>query len=189
MEDPEKNGDLHKERDKTVAPDINEKSSAEEIADSPSPNKPRFPESDLSRGIVGWDGQDDPANPQNFSPGKKWGLLWLMSAITFLSPLASSMFSPAVSYVGEELHVDDEMLLSFSVSIFLFGYVVSAYCKVLYQTLHCFLRIHLEIARDTPYTFQPYIQAWYMRTSLTCCFYFLCYTAIELSSIETCTDR
>lgn len=84
-----------------------------------------FPVTDLDQGIVGWDSQDDPENPQNFSMTQKWGLLALMSAITFISPLASSTFSPAVSYVAADLHVTNEAVLSFSVSIFLLGYAVS----------------------------------------------------------------
>ncbi|PYH47113.1 MFS transporter [Aspergillus saccharolyticus JOP 1030-1] len=85
-------------------------------------SRPLFPETDLSQGIVGWDGQDDPNNPQNFANGRKWGLLALISSITFISPLASSMFSPAVSYVGDDFGVSNEYLLSFSVTIFLLGY-------------------------------------------------------------------
>ncbi|KAL4892149.1 MFS multidrug transporter [Aspergillus ambiguus] len=123
MEDPEKYGSSD-EIDKSAGAEINVKPSSEEITKPTNPGRPQFPETDLSQGIVGWDGQDDPSNPQNFSPGKKWGLLALMSAITFLSPLASSMFSPAVSYVGKDLNVPNETLLSFSVSIFLLGYVI-----------------------------------------------------------------
>jgi hypothetical protein len=93
-------------------------------AEAATPDTPRFPETDLSRGIVGWDSQDDPKNPQNFPSGQKWGLLALMSGITFVSPLASSMFSPTVSYVGEDLGVQNETLLSFSISIYLLGYSV-----------------------------------------------------------------
>jgi hypothetical protein len=84
-----------------------------------------YPETDLDQGLVGWDGQDDPQNPQNFSSAKKWTLLFLISAVTFVSPLASSMFSPAVSYVGKDLHIENETLLSFTVSVYLIGYVVS----------------------------------------------------------------
>lgn len=93
-------------------------------AEAATPDTPRFPETDLSRGIVGWDSQDDPKNPQNFPSGQKWGLLALMSGITFVSPLASSMFSPTISYVGADLGVQNEMLLSFSISIYLLGYSV-----------------------------------------------------------------
>jgi hypothetical protein len=85
----------------------------------------KYPETDLSRGIVGWDGQDDPHNPQNFEASRKWGLLALTSAITFVSPLASSMFSPSVSYVAVDLGVTNETLLSFSISIYILGYAVS----------------------------------------------------------------
>ncbi|OQE28597.1 hypothetical protein PENSTE_c003G06473 [Penicillium steckii] len=84
---------------------------------------PKFPETDLSQGLVGWDGQDDPENPQNFAAGKKWALLALISAFTLISPLASSMFSPAVVYMAEEFHETNETILSFTVSIYLVGYV------------------------------------------------------------------
>lgn len=83
-----------------------------------------YPETDLDKGIIGWDGQDDPNNPQNFAPKRKWMLLALMSSFTFISPLASSMFSPAISYVAADFGVTNETLLSFSVTIFLLGYTV-----------------------------------------------------------------
>ncbi|KAL2817766.1 MFS multidrug transporter [Aspergillus cavernicola] len=86
------------------------------------PTRPLFPESDLDKGIVGWDGQGDPDNPQNFASGRKWGLLALMSSIIFISPLASSMFSPSVAYVGNDFGVTNESLLSFSVTAYLLGY-------------------------------------------------------------------
>ncbi|KAL5364820.1 major facilitator superfamily domain-containing protein [Aspergillus floccosus] len=82
----------------------------------------QYPQTDLSRGLVGWDGQYDPSNPQNFAASKKWTLLALISAFTLIAPLASSMFSPAVVYMAEEFHETNETVLSFSVSIFLVGY-------------------------------------------------------------------
>ena len=85
----------------------------------------KFPETDLSQGIVGWEGQDDHENPQNFPYSRKWGLLSVISAITFVTPLASSMFSPAVNYVAVDLGVTNASILSFSVSIYLLGYTVS----------------------------------------------------------------
>lgn len=93
---------------------------------SPSPTKEQFPEMDLDKGIVGWEGQDDPANPQNFSPAQKWSLLALMSSVTIISPLASSMFAPAVTFMATEFKVTNTTLLSFSVSIYLLGYTVGA---------------------------------------------------------------
>lgn len=113
------------------------------------PDKHRFPETNLSEGIVGWEGQDDPENPQNFPSSRKWGLLALMAGITFVSPLASSMLSPAMEYVGDEFGVTNEPILSFTVSIYLLGYSVSIatpeylkrkrYAQVLTSMLTCSL--------------------------------------------------
>ncbi|EHK46037.1 uncharacterized protein TrAtP1_013129 [Trichoderma atroviride] len=96
--------------------------SVEKDTHATKPDKHRYPESNLSEGIVGWEGQDDPENPQNFPSSRKWGLLALMAGITFVSPLASSMLSPAIEYVGAEFGVTNEAILSFTVSIYLLGY-------------------------------------------------------------------
>lgn len=109
---------------RNLTPDL-EKQSTNQTAETSIQTKQIFPETDLSCGIVGWDGQDDPNNPQNFSPGKKWSLLALISVMTLISPLASSMFSPAISYVAVEFGVTNETILSFSVSIYILGYAVS----------------------------------------------------------------
>jgi multidrug resistance protein len=84
----------------------------------------KIPESNLENGIVGWDGQDDPEMPLNFAPSRKWLLLGLLSSITFVSPLASSMFAPAVSFADETFHNTSEILSTLSVTIFLLGYTV-----------------------------------------------------------------
>lgn len=89
-----------------------------------SPAAQLFPETDLSRGIVGWASQHDPENPQMFAASKKWALLGLISAFTLISPLASSMVSPAVVFMAKEFGETNETILSFSVSIYLIGYVV-----------------------------------------------------------------
>jgi len=44
-----------------------------------------YPEMDLDNGLVGWEGQDDPAHPRNFPEKRKWLLLGFVSAITFLT--------------------------------------------------------------------------------------------------------
>jgi multidrug resistance protein len=83
-----------------------------------------MPTSDLSKGLIGWESQDDPENPQNFPQSKKYMLLALISIITLISPLASSMFAPAVSFMGKDFGVTDQMILALTVSIFVLGYVV-----------------------------------------------------------------
>ncbi|KAJ5912321.1 hypothetical protein N7504_001204 [Penicillium tannophilum] len=98
-----------------------EKQPTETAADAQVPTV-QYPVSDLSQGIIGWESQDDPENPQNFASSKKWSLLALISAFTLVSPLASSMFSPAVVYMGEQFGETNETILALSVSIYLIGY-------------------------------------------------------------------
>ncbi|KAF2496338.1 MFS general substrate transporter [Lophium mytilinum] len=84
----------------------------------------KYPETDLDKGIVGWDGQDDPKNPRNFPDFTKWCLLGLVSLITLMSPLASSMFAPGVSFMDADFNNTSTILSSFSVSIFVLGFVL-----------------------------------------------------------------
>lgn len=98
---------------------------AESVLGQPA-TRQAIPETDLDRGIVGWEGQEDPAHPLNFPSSRKWTLLGFVSAVTFISPLASSMFSPALKSLSEDLGVTDQTLLSLSVSIYLLGYTVSS---------------------------------------------------------------
>ncbi|KAI9663534.1 MAG: hypothetical protein M1831_002543 [Alyxoria varia] len=73
--------------------------------------------------IVDWDGPDDPANPMNWSKSRKWSVVWLASALTFITPLASSMFAPGVPELMAEFGSDSTLLASFVVSVYLLGFV------------------------------------------------------------------
>jgi hypothetical protein len=35
--------------------------------------------------VVGWDGENDELNPMNWSDGRKWGILALVSLMTFIT--------------------------------------------------------------------------------------------------------
>ncbi|KAH8746059.1 membrane transporter [Diaporthe sp. PMI_573] len=83
-----------------------------------------YPLMDLDNGLVGWDSQDDPRNPRNFDERKKWFILFLIAAITFLSPLTSSIFAPGVGFVNEEFDNTSALLGSFSVSVFVLGFAI-----------------------------------------------------------------
>jgi hypothetical protein len=72
--------------------------------------------------IVFWDSPTDTVNPMNWSPKKKWGTVLLVSCITFLTPLASSMFAPGVPDVMETFHSTDNMLEGFMVSVYVLGF-------------------------------------------------------------------
>ncbi|EMC91426.1 hypothetical protein BAUCODRAFT_327165 [Baudoinia panamericana UAMH 10762] len=72
--------------------------------------------------IVDWDGPDDPANPQNWSPRKKWSNIAVLSILTLLTPLASSMFAPGVPEVMADFESDNQSLATFVVSVYLLGF-------------------------------------------------------------------
>jgi len=77
--------------------------------DLPSPN------------IVDFDGPDDTENPMNWRAPKKWGMISLVSAITFLTPLASSIFAPGVPEVMQEFNSTSDMLEGFMLSVYVLG--------------------------------------------------------------------
>lgn len=83
-----------------------------------------IPEMDLARGIVGWEGQDDPAMPLNFPSKRKWLLMSLIAWITFLSPFASSIFSSGVPEMDIEFDNTDSILSALTVSIMVLGFAV-----------------------------------------------------------------
>lgn len=87
-------------------------------------NPELVPVTDLDAGVVGWEGQDDPDMPLNFPSRRKWLLLGLISSITLISPLASSMFAPGVSFMDVDLHNTNTTISALTVSIFVLGYVV-----------------------------------------------------------------
>ncbi|RSM01686.1 hypothetical protein CEP52_008408 [Fusarium oligoseptatum] len=85
---------------------------------------PVHPVMDLDNGIVGWESQHDPQHPLNFSQSRKWFITGLLSAITFMTPFASSILAPTISYVAETYNETDLTKSAMPVSIFLLGYAV-----------------------------------------------------------------
>lgn len=83
-----------------------------------------IPVMNLAEGIVGWEGQDDPAMPLNLPQSKKWLLVGLLSAITLVTPFASSILSPGISSLMVEFGETDAIVGAMTVSIYLLGYVV-----------------------------------------------------------------
>ena len=94
----------------TAGTDIEAKAADAAVAEESDPN------------IVSWDGPDDPQNPMNFPSWKKSLMIGLVSATCFLTPLASSMFAPGVSYLMAEFHSSNKELASFVVSVYVLGF-------------------------------------------------------------------
>ncbi|TID16572.1 Major facilitator superfamily [Venturia nashicola] len=72
--------------------------------------------------VVDWDGEKDPPNPLNWTKKKKRVNVGLLSLMTLITPLASSLFAPAVPQVMKEFKEADSTVASFVVSIYVLGY-------------------------------------------------------------------
>jgi hypothetical protein len=86
--------------------------------DEPEPGE----EVERDPNVIDFDGPNDPENPMNWKASKKWGMVVLISAITFLTPLASSQFAPGVPEVMQEFHSTSELLEGFMVSVYVLGF-------------------------------------------------------------------
>ncbi|KAI9809372.1 MAG: hypothetical protein M1827_006884 [Pycnora praestabilis] len=92
------------------------------IARSTSTSHTEVEENSVETSIVSWDGPDDPANPLNWTNKMKWGNIAVISTITFITPLASSMFAPAIPEVLSDFHSNSSLLGAFSVSVYILGF-------------------------------------------------------------------
>ncbi|KAM0245868.1 hypothetical protein ACHAQJ_010426 [Trichoderma viride] len=72
--------------------------------------------------IVWWDGDDDAENPYNWPTWRKVLNTVLISCLTFITPLASSMFAPGVPDLMQEFHSTSDELASFCVSVYVLGF-------------------------------------------------------------------
>ncbi|QSZ32553.1 hypothetical protein DSL72_002131 [Monilinia vaccinii-corymbosi] len=73
---------------------------------------------------VSWDGDSDQLNPINWSSAKRWANTAVISAMTFSTPLASTMFAPGVPLVMDEFRSTNRMLETLVVSIFVLGFAM-----------------------------------------------------------------
>jgi hypothetical protein len=94
----------------------------EKIGDSASIASTAEPEDAVpDPNVVDFDGPNDLENPLNWKASKKWGMVALVSAITFLTPLASSIFAPGVPEVMREFNSTSDMLEGFMISVYVLG--------------------------------------------------------------------
>ncbi|KAH8766634.1 bicyclomycin resistance protein [Diaporthe sp. PMI_573] len=72
--------------------------------------------------IVWWDGPDDPENPMNWPSWRKVLTCVIISFLTFVTPLASSIFAPGVPDLMKDFRSDSNALASFVVSVYVLGF-------------------------------------------------------------------
>lgn len=73
--------------------------------------------------LIEWDGPDDPENPMNWAPRKKWIVTIMLGLMTFCVTFASSVFADATFAVSEEFHVSTEVS-TLGTSLFVLGFGV-----------------------------------------------------------------
>ncbi|KAI2468785.1 MFS general substrate transporter [Annulohypoxylon bovei var. microspora] len=74
--------------------------------------------------LVTWDGPEDPENPKNWSISKKWGVVFIVSIFTLVSPVSSSMVAPGLTAIGEELDIPEGFMRNIVLSIFVLAYAL-----------------------------------------------------------------
>lgn len=72
--------------------------------------------------IVFWDGEDDPANPYNWPNWLTTVNCCIISLVTFITPLASSIFAPGIPELMRDFKSDSAELASFVVSVYVLGF-------------------------------------------------------------------
>ncbi|KAL6713530.1 hypothetical protein ACLMJK_008995 [Lecanora helva] len=74
--------------------------------------------------LISWDGTDDPANPKNWTLGRKWAATVVVSFFTFISPVSSSMVAPALNAIAKEFDIKSEVESQLVLSIFVLAYAI-----------------------------------------------------------------
>ncbi|OJD35663.1 major facilitator superfamily protein [Diplodia corticola] len=74
--------------------------------------------------VVDWEPADDQINPTKWPASRKWTQIGVLSFITFLTPLASSMFAPGVPLVMREFGSGSTVLATFVVSVYVLGFAL-----------------------------------------------------------------
>ena len=79
--------------------------------------------------LVTWDGEDDPANPKNWSLARKWTITIVTSFGGLVCLMSSTMLAPALKNIAHDLDISQgkaNMTLSIFVLAFAFGPMVLA---------------------------------------------------------------
>ncbi|KAF5390676.1 hypothetical protein D9757_002566 [Collybiopsis confluens] len=94
-------------------------------SESPSRVSPGLKEKFEQTILVQWCGPQDPDNPRNWSKKQRWTVTWVVSLFTFISPVASSISSPALPQISSDLNIPPGSILeNMSLSIFVLAYAL-----------------------------------------------------------------
>lgn len=79
---------------------------------------------DMDPELVTWDGDDDVSNPQNWPTYQKIATTVVVSLYTFVSPLTSSIISPAIPAISAEFGETRPVVQSLMVSIMILAWAI-----------------------------------------------------------------
>lgn len=74
--------------------------------------------------LVTWDGPDDPNNPRNWSNRHRVAQTIIVSLYTLISPMSSSILSPAMTDISKDLGIHLQVLQSLCVSIMVLAWAL-----------------------------------------------------------------
>lgn len=95
------------------------------IPDIPVPTKEFGAEfSSIDPELVTWDGDDDPQFPRNWSRKQKVFQTTIVALYTLISPMSSSVLSPAMQEIGASFHMNSQFIESFSVSVMVLAWAL-----------------------------------------------------------------
>lgn len=106
--------------------EVDESSGIHDEMDEPLPIKDHGLEfASMDPELITWDGPDDPQYPRNWSNTRKWVSTTLVSLYTFVSPVSSSMLSPAMTEISLAFGVQKQVISSLIVSIFILAWALA----------------------------------------------------------------
>ncbi|KAH8077745.1 MFS polyamine transporter [Cristinia sonorae] len=72
--------------------------------------------------FVDWDGANDPENPRNWSNPRKWLVTITVALYTGISPLVSSVGSPAGELVKADLNISSPVVVNLTTTVFVLAF-------------------------------------------------------------------
>uniref|UniRef100_D8PMZ4 Major facilitator superfamily (MFS) profile domain-containing protein n=1 Tax=Schizophyllum commune (strain H4-8 / FGSC 9210) TaxID=578458 RepID=D8PMZ4_SCHCM len=70
------------------------------------------------------DWEDNPANPRNWSNGKKWTAVGIVRLVLFIPPLTSSMMAPGMQEIALKYSITNSTVLALTLSIFVLALAI-----------------------------------------------------------------
>ena len=104
--------------DEEAAPTLEERN----VEEKKVPADDIVQEEERDPNAINWEGEDDPRNPMNWAPRRKWSNIGALSVMTVLVPLGSSMFAPGVPDIMAQFHSTSTTTATFVVSIYVLGF-------------------------------------------------------------------